>query len=353
MNPNFWNQKKVLITGHTGFKGSWLSLWLQELGANVLGYSNSIPTKPSLFKTADIESNMKSIIGDVRDLDTLKNKISDFKPEIIFHMAAQSLVQDSYNNPLETFSTNVMGTVNLFEAISTTKSVKAVVNVTSDKCYEESTLKHALKETDPLGGHDPYSSSKACSELITTAYRNVLSTNNDHDIKISSVRAGNVIGGGDWAKDRLIPDIMKGILNNQTIKIRNPNFIRHWQHVLDPLNGYIMLAEKLWTNGNKFTESWNFGPIEENAKPVSWILEKFNELWNDGIKWEIDEKPFNHENDFLKLDSSKSITKLGWKSKINIELTIKLIVDWYIKLKNGDDMKQTCKEQIIFFNGLK
>ena len=269
-------------------------------------------------------------------------------------MAAQSLVQDSYNEPLETFSTNIMGTVNLFEAVKTCQSVKVVINVTSDKCYEENEQSRGFKETDPLGGYDPYSSSKGCSELVTTAYRNsFFNKNKKSNIVLASVRAGNVIGGGDWAKDRLIPDIMKGILKNETIKIRNPNFIRHWQHVLDPLNGYMILAEKLWDEGEKFAESWNFGPIEDNAKPVSWILEKFNEYWNKGIEWKIDNNEYNHENKFLKLDSSKSNTKLGWNSKIKLEVAIKLIVEWYTKFKNGENMREVSKEQIRYFGKIK
>ncbi len=354
MNPDFWKQKKVLLTGHTGFKGSWMSLWLQELGATVVGYSNSIPTNPSLFKVANVEEDMKSIVADVRDLNKLKEEISNFEPEIVIHMAAQSLVQGSYDDPVETFSTNVMGTVNLFEAIRTSQSTKVVINVTSDKCYEEKELDRGFKETDPLGGYDPYSSSKGCSELITSAYRNsFFKKNNNSDIALASVRAGNVIGGGDWAKDRLIPDIMRGILKNEVIRIRNPNFVRHWQHVLDPLNGYMILAEKLWENGEKFAESWNFGHIENNEKPVSWILEKFNQLWNNGIKWELDNKEFNHENKFLKLDSSKSNTKLGWIPKIDLEVTIELIVEWYTKFKKGENMKEISKEQIKFFSKLK
>ena len=354
MIPDFWKQKKVLLTGHTGFKGSWLSLWLQELGAEIVGYSNSIPTEPSLFKIANVEDGMQSVIADVRDLEKLKEEISNFEPEIIFHLAAQSLVQDSYNEPLETFSTNVMGTVNLFEVVKTCQSVKVVINVTSDKCYEEKELGRGFKETDPLGGYDPYSSSKGCSELVTSAYRSsFFNKNKSSEVVLASVRAGNVIGGGDWAKDRLIPDIMKGILENNSTKIRNPNFIRHWQHVLDPLNGYMMLAEKMWDEGEKFAESWNFGPIDDNAKPVSWILEKFNVFWSNGIKWELDNKEFNHENNFLKLDSSKSNTKLGWISKIELEMAIKLIVEWYTSFKNGKNMREVSKEQIRFFSRLK
>lgn len=354
MNSNFWKDKKILLTGHTGFKGSWMSLWLQEVGAKVTGYSDTIPTNPSLFEVAEVEKGMNSIIGNVKDLDKLKNVISDYEPEIVIHMAAQSLVQGSYENPVETYSTNVMGTVNLLEAVRKSEKTKVVINVTSDKCYEEIGLERGFKETDPIGGHDPYSSSKGCSELITSAFRKSFFENkNSQKISLASVRAGNVIGGGDWAENRLVPDIMKGILKNESIKIRNPNFVRHWQHVLDPLNGYMILAEKLWNNEENYSESWNFGPIDNNAKPVSWMLDKFNEYWENGINWQQDTNKFNHENNFLKLDSTKSKTRLGWISKIDLELAIKLIVDWYLEFKNESNMNKITKKQIQFFSKLK
>ncbi len=354
MNPNFWKDKKILLTGHTGFKGSWMSLWLQEVGAKVTGYSDAIPTNPSLFEVAEVGKGMNSIIGNVKDLEKLKNVISDYEPEIVIHMAAQSLVQGSYENPVETYSTNVMGTVNLLEAVRKSEKTKVVINVTSDKCYEEIELERGFKETDPIGGHDPYSSSKGCSELITSAFRKSFFENkNSQKISLASVRAGNVIGGGDWAENRLIPDIMKGILKNESIKIRNPSFIRHWQHVLDPLNGYMILAEKLWNNEENYSESWNFGPIDNNAKPVSWMLDKFNEYWENGINWQQDTNEFNHENNFLKLDSTKSKTRLGWISKIDLELAIKLIVDWYLEFKNESNMNKITKKQIQFFSKLK
>lgn len=354
MNPNFWKDKKILLTGHTGFKGSWMSLWLQEVGAKVTGYSDSIPTNPSLFEVAEVEKGMNSIIGNVKDLEKLKKVISDYEPEIVIHMAAQSLVQGSYENPVETYSTNVMGTVNLLEAVRKSEKTKVVINVTSDKCYEEIEVERGFKETDPIGGHDPYSSSKGCSELITSAFRKSFFENkNSQKISLASVRAGNVIGGGDWAENRLVPDIMKGILKDESIKIRNPNFIRHWQHVLDPLNGYMILAEKLWNNEENYSESWNFGPIDDNAKPVSWMLDKFNEYWENGINWQQDTNEFNHENNFLKLDSTKSKTRLGWMSKIDLELAIKLIVDWYLEFKNESNMNKITKKQIQFFSKLK
>ena len=354
MNPDFWKDKKILLTGHTGFKGSWMSLWLQEVGAKVTGYSDSIPTNPSLFEVAEVEKGMNSIIGNVKDLEKLKKVISDYEPEIVIHMAAQSLVQGSYENPVETYSTNVMGTVNLLEAVRKSEKTKVVINVTSDKCYEEIEVERGFKETDPIGGHDPYSSSKGCSELITSAFRKSFFENkNSQKISLASVRAGNVIGGGDWAENRLVPDIMKGILKDESIKIRNPNFIRHWQHVLDPLNGYMILAEKLWNNEENYSESWNFGPIDDNAKPVSWMLDKFNEYWENGINWQQDTNEFNHENNFLKLDSTKSKTRLGWMSKIDLELAIKLIVDWYLEFKNESNMNKITKKQIQFFSKLK
>ena len=347
MNSNFWNKKRVLVTGHTGFKGSWLSLWLQELGAEVAGFSNNIPTEPSMFKIAHVENEMNSVFGDIRDISKIQNVINEFKPEIIFHLAAQSLVQESYNNTIETFSTNILGTVNLMEAIRASQSVQEVINVTSDKCYEENELDRGFVETDPMGGHDPYSCSKGCSELITSSYRkSFFNKNKNSNVMVSSVRAGNVIGGGDWAKDRLIPDIIKGILKNNPIMIRNPNYVRHWQHVLDPLYGYLSLAEKMWSHDEKFADSWNFGPKENNAKSVEWILEKFNEYWKGGIKWKIDQRKFNHENKFLKLDSSKSKLMIDWESKIELDNAIKMIVDWYEKLKNCEDMREVTIKQI-------
>jgi CDP-glucose 4,6-dehydratase len=309
MNPNFWKQKKVLITGHTGFKGSWMSLWLQELGATVVGYSNSVPTDPSLFKVANVEEDMKSIVADVRDLNRLKEEVSKFEPEIVIHMAAQSLVQVSYDNPVETFSTNVMGTVNLFEAIKTSQSTKVVINVTSDKCYEEMELDRGFKETDPLGGYDPYSSSKGCSELVTSSYRNsFFNKNKNSNVVLASVRAGNVIGGGDWAKNRIIPDAMRAFANNEKLLVRNPNSIRPWQHVLEPLFGYLILCQQLINNPTTFSGAWNFGPNYEDTQPVSVLADIIVESWGGDAEWGHDNGEHPYEANYLKLDCTKAKT---------------------------------------------
>ena len=277
MEKTFWKNKKILITGHTGFKGSWLAIWLQELGANVVGFSKSIPTKPSLYELAHVDDGMLSIIGNVNDLDKLTEVINEQKPDIIIHMAAQSLVQESYKDPIDTYTTNIIGTINIMQAIRSVDSVRVLINVTSDKCYENMNLERGYNENDPMGGFDPYSSSKSCAELVTSSFRNSFFNPEEyekHRTAIASVRAGNVIGGGDWAKNRIIPDIMKGILKKTTVKIRNPNAIRPWQFVLEPLSGYLLLAEKLWSNRKEFSEAWNFGPDYNDITVVSDLIKK-------------------------------------------------------------------------------
>ena len=276
MNHSFWNGKRVLMTGHTGFKGSWLSLWLQSMDAQVVGYALAPPTDPSMFEVAEIGKGMLSIIGDIRDLKHLRAVFAEHKPEIVIHMAAQPLVRYSYIEPVETYSTNVMGTVNLLEVVRNTGSVKAVMNVTSDKCYENREWAWGYRENEAMGGYDPYSSSKGCAELVTAAYRNSYfhpEKYQQHGVAIASARAGNVIGGGDWAGDRLIPDILRAITEGKAVNIRNPYAIRPWQHVLEPLYGYLQLAQKLYEEGTAYAEGWNFGPNDENAKPVQWIVE--------------------------------------------------------------------------------
>jgi len=291
INPVFWKSKKVLITGHTGFKGSWLALWLQNLGANVTGYSLQPPTNPNLFEIAHVADKMNSIIGDVRDLKHLISCFAENRPEIIIHMAAQSLVRTSYDDPVETYSTNVMGTVNVLEAVRHTDSVKVIIIVTSDKCYENKEWLWGYRENEPMGGHDPYSNSKGCAELVTSAYRNSY-FHVKSSVAVASTRAGNVIGGGDWAQDRLIPDIVNAFMEKRPVMIRNPNAIRPWQHVLEPLHGYLMLAERLWDKGHTFAEGWNFGPNEQDAKPVSYVVERLAQLWGKDASWNND--AFSH-----------------------------------------------------------
>jgi len=353
MNENFWKNKKILITGHTGFKGSWLTTWLKKLGADITGFSKSIPTNPSLFELANVKNDIKSIIGDIQDYDFLKEVINKHNPEIIFHMAAQSLVIKSYSDPIETFSTNVMGTVNLLYAIKETNKPKVVVNVTSDKCYEINESLKGYSEDDPMGGYDPYSCSKGCAELVTKSFRSsFFNSDPENDIALASVRAGNVLGGGgDWAENRLIPDIIRAIKNKESVKIRNPNALRPWQHVLDPLSGYINLAEKLWSDQIKYSDGWNFGPDKNEVKPVSWIIEKFNELLKDKINWIIENNEL-HETNYLILNCEKAKSKLGWNSKINIEATLRWTIEWYEKYFDGEDMRKVTEEQITKFQDL-
>ncbi len=349
MNASFWHGKKVFVTGHTGFKGGWLCLWLQQLGAEVTGYALKPPTNPSLFEVAKLANGMNSIIGDVRDATTLTQAMGKAMPEIVIHMAAQPLVRYSYDNPVETYATNVLGCVHLFEAIRQAKSVKAVVNVTTDKCYENKEWVWGYRENEPLGGYDPYSSSKACAELVTSAYRNSFFNPvkyDEHGIALASARAGNVIGGGDWALDRLIPDIMRSIAQGESVRIRNPRAIRPWQHVLDPLSGYLVLAEHLYNGRGAYCESWNFGPHELDARSVQWIVEQLTQRWGDGACWEIDNNPQPHEASFLRLDCSKAHSQLGWQPRWNLKSALEAIVDWYIAYKHGDNMRQKTIQQI-------
>ena len=351
MNSLFWKNKKVLLTGHTGFKGSWLSLWLQKLGADLIGFSKSVPTKPSLFELADVGKNMTSIMGDITSIESITNVVKQHNPEIIIHMAAQSLVHKSYDQPLETFSTNIMGTVNLLEAIRNTSKKCVIINVTSDKCYENQELSRGYKENDPMGGYDPYSSSKGCTELITSSFRNSFfkdSDNKDYDISLASVRAGNVIGGGDWADNRIVPDIMRGILDKKIIKIRNPTAVRPWQYVLEPLRGYLELAEKLYNYKSEYAESWNFGPEIDDAKPVSWLVNEIVEMWGENIEIDFgnDDLDYKHETSFLRLDCSKAKSKLKWSPKIKLEEGLKLTVNWYKQYEQTKELREFTENQI-------
>lgn len=353
INAKFWKDKKILLTGHTGFKGSWMSIWLKSLGVDLIGYSLLPPTKPSLFEIANVKEGMISIEGNVLDFENFKKTIEKYKPEIIIHMAAQSLVHYSYLNPQSTYATNVMGTVNLLEAVRQTGKVKVVLNITSDKCYENKNQEVGYKEEDPMGGYDPYSSSKGCAELVTSAYLRSFFNPNEyskHGIAVASARAGNVIGGGDWASNRLIPDIVRTIFNATTLKIRNPNAIRPWQHVLEPLSGYLLLVEKLWEGGAKYSEAWNFGPDDTDVKPVNWIVEKFIKLWGENVKREIDSNEKPHETQLLKLDCTKAKTKLNWKPKWDIDKALEKTADWYKALKEKNDMRDFSLSQIKEYN---
>ncbi len=351
----FWKGKKIFLTGHTGFKGSWLSLWLHTLGAEVTGYALEPPTVPSLYQMCGIEGLVKSIIADVRDLDRLKEAMRQAAPEIVIHMAAQPLVRDSYKIPVETYAINVMGTVNLLEAVRSSPGVKAVVNVTTDKCYENKEWLWGYRENEPMGGYDPYSNSKGCSELVTAAYRNSYFNPKqyaEHGVAVASARAGNVIGGGDWASDRLIPDCVRALLKGERITIRNPHAIRPWQHVLEPLGGYLLLAQKLYEGGPAFAEGWNFGPDDADAMPVEWLVERLCANWGGNAAYEIDKGEHPHEAHYLKLDCSKAKALLGWHPRWSLEKALARIVEWTLAYRQKDDLRKVCLRQITEYTQL-
>ena len=347
----FWHGKRVLVTGHTGFKGSWLCLWLSRMGAQVTGYALSPPTTPSLFELARINELVDSRIADIRDTARLTASLAGTEPEIIFHLAAQPLVRESYRLPVDTYATNVMGTVNLLEAVRTCPTVKVVVNVTTDKCYENKEWAWGYRENEPLGGYDPYSSSKACAELITAAYRQSYFNNAsaDRQVALATARAGNVIGGGDWATDRLIPDILRAMLAGETVRIRNPHAIRPWQHVLEPLSGYLLLAQRLYESGALFADAWNFGPHDDDAKPVSWIVEQLCSRWGTGAHYESAIGDHPHEAHYLKLDISKAKHALGWRPRWDLATALTRIVDWSRIYLSGGDCRQACLHQIDLY----
>ncbi|WP_226941194.1 CDP-glucose 4,6-dehydratase [Janthinobacterium violaceinigrum] len=352
MNAAFWAGKRVFLTGHTGFKGGWLSLWLQQLGAEVTGYALEAPTVPSLFEVANVARGMRSVIGDVRDGDAVKRAMAVARPEIVIHMAAQPLVRYSYVNPVETYATNVMGVVNLLEAVRATPGVRAVVNVTSDKCYENREWPWGYRENEAMGGYDPYSNSKGCAELVTAGYRSSFfnaEKYSEHGIALGSGRAGNVIGGGDWALDRLIPDMLRAIGASEPVMIRNPHAIRPWQHVLEPLSGYLTLAEKLYLEGPLHAEGWNFGPHDTDAKPVEWIIERMTQEWGAGASWLLDGQDHPHEATYLKLDCSKARGQLGWYPRWDIGETITKIVEWHKACDQGADMREMTLAQITTY----
>lgn len=345
VNPEFWNGKRVFLTGHTGFKGSWLSLWLQQMGAIVKGYALEPNTSPNLFELAEVANHMESEIGDITNLSQIKDSMHTFNPDILIHMAAQPLVRLSYEEPVLTYATNVMGTVNVLEAARTCKNLKAIVSVTTDKCYENKEWVWGYRENEPMGGHDPYSSSKGCAELVTSAYRNSF-FNSENSAAIASARAGNVIGGGDWADDRLIPDILKSFEKKSPVIVRNPMATRPWQHVLEPLSGYLVLAEHLFTEGKSYAEAWNFGPKDEDCKPVSWILDKMVSNWPEEASWELDKNNNPHEAGYLKLDCSKAASKLNWQPKWNLDFTLGKIINWHQRFLIGSNIQDECLNEI-------
>ncbi len=345
VDPDFWRDRRVLITGHTGFKGAWLALWLQTLGARVTGFSVNGATRPSLFELARVGEGMGSIEGDVRDHAAICAAVAAATPEVVIHMAAQSLVRRSFVEPSETFHTNVMGTVNVLDAIRLRgHGVRAVVNVTSDKCYENREWEWGYREHEPMGGHDPYSSSKGAAELVTASFRRSFFSDPD-GTRVASARAGNVIGGGDWGEDRLVPDIMRAALAGEHVRVRNPNSIRPWQHVLNPLSGYLVLAQALCDSPDH-AAGWNFGPAEEDARSVGWIVERMVELWPQALHWASDDGPHPHEARYLKLDSSRARERLGWRPLVGLDAALESIVDWYRALHEGSDMRAVTLGQV-------
>ena len=348
VNSEFWKGKKVFLTGHTGFKGGWTVLWLKKLGAVVKGYALAPNTEPSLFEISKIADGIESHIGDVRDLDTLKKSMADFGPEIVIHMAAQPLVLASYRDPVGTYQTNVMGTVNLFEAVRVCESVKAVVNVTTDKCYKNNEWVWGYRENEPMGGYDPYSSSKGCSELVTSAYRQSF-FHDKTSVSIGSARAGNVIGGGDWSCDRLIPDALRAFDLGEPVIIRNPLATRPWQHVLEPVSGYLTLAQKLYITGCEYAEGWNFGPTSEGNKAVGEVLDYLVAHWPSDVSWVLDKRAQPHEAQLLKLDISKAKERLKWSPRWDLNTTLKKIIEWHDALANEEDMRAFTLSQIADF----
>jgi len=354
-----WQGRRVFLTGHTGFKGGWLALWLAKLGATVRGYALNPSTTPNLFTVANVASAVEDIRGDLRNQATLERAITEFAPEVVFHLAAQPLVRASYDDPIGTYETNVIGTARLLDSIRRTPSVRAVVAVTTDKCYENMEWIWPYRETDPLGGYDPYSSSKACAEIVAAAYRqsyfplDKLAKPNGHSVAIATGRAGNVIGGGDWSPDRLLPDLVRGFLSGAPVLIRRPYAIRPWQHVLEPLHGYILLAERLLTHDPRYATAYNFGPTEDDAKPVAWIADRMAHFWGDGASWLIDQDPGPHEAGYLKLDASRARNDLGWTPLLRLETALEFLVHWYRAWQQQSDMHAFTLSQIQRYESIQ
>lgn len=344
-SADFWRGRRVLLTGHTGFKGSWLALWLQSMGAEVHGLALPAPTEPALFKVARVGAGMaSSTLADVRDLAAVQATMARARPEVLLHLAAQPLVRLSYEQPVETYATNVMGTVHVLEAARRCECLRAIVNVTTDKCYENREWVWGYREDEAMGGHDPYSSSKGCAELVTAAYRrSFMATGHT---ALASARAGNVIGGGDWAADRLLPDILRACGRDEPVQIRNPHATRPWQHVLEPLGGYLVLAERLHEQGQAVAEGWNFGPRDGDVQPVQWIVERMVAQWGGSARWQLSEGDHPHEASYLKLDISKARARLGWQPRWSLATALTRIVSWHQAWLAGADMQALCLQQI-------
>jgi CDP-glucose 4,6-dehydratase len=354
MVKTVWKNRRVYLTGHTGFKGSWMSLWLSSLGATVHGYALAPESDPNLFTSARVADCVEHEMGDIRDMAVMERSMAAFQPEVVFHMAAQPLVRRSYANPIVTYSTNVMGTAHVLDVIRRVPTVRAVVVITTDKCYENREWLWGYREEDRLGGFDPYSNSKACAELVTAAYRNSYFPPvrfAEHKVALASARAGNVIGGGDWSEDRLIPDLIRGCISGKPIQIRSPQAIRPWQHVLEPLAGYIALAEHLMQDGVGFANAWNFGPPEEDAWPVGRIADSIASAWGNGAKWVHDTAENPHEAGCLKLDASKARALLGWRPVLPIDASLRWLVEWFVAWRQGEDMQAFTLRQIAEYQG--
>lgn len=355
LNRAFWKGRRVFLTGHTGFKGSWLSLWLHALGAEVTGYALEPPTAPGLFVQAGVANAVRSICADIRDFVELKKTVDGCRPEVVIHMAAQSVVRRGYEDPIETYSSNVMGTVHLLETLRQLGRPCIVVNITSDKCYDNREWIWGYRENDPMGGHDPYSNSKGCAELVTTAYRESFfppDRLDEHGVALASARAGNVIGGGDWTANQLIPDLMRAFLARRPCLIRNPFALRPWQFVLEPLRGYLMLAERLSEDGARFATGWNFGPSDEDAKPVSWIADRLARSWGDHASWTHDEAVHPKEAHYLKLDACKARNCLDWHPVLPLNVALDWIVSWYRAFQEGADLRNLTRKQIERYEAL-
>jgi CDP-glucose 4,6-dehydratase len=352
-NPDFWKNKTVLLTGHTGFKGSWLALWLSGMGARVCGFALEPSTVPNLFTTAQVADSMKSIIGDLRDLESIESVFRTERPEIVIHMAAQALVRRSYSDPVETFSTNVMGTVNLLETIRRADFVRAALVVTSDKCYENKEFTRPYTEQDALGGADPYASSKGCAEIVTRSYRDSFFVRGDgNGAAVATVRAGNVIGGGDWAPNRIVTDVVAALCAHKSVIIRSPRATRPWQHVLDALNGYLILLERLWDDGASFAEAWNFGPNPSEVRTVLWLVETLEALWGGGNGWELDTQANLPEAHTLILDSEKSRLRLNWEPNLTLTMALEWVVEWYSAWMVTGNGRKVTEAQISRFKSL-
>jgi CDP-glucose 4,6-dehydratase len=356
MEIDFWKSRRVFLTGHTGFKGSWLAFWLVSMGADVCGYGLKPITKPNLYEALGLDLEMKSVIADIRDLTSIESAMLDFRPDVVIHMAAQPLVRYSYQSPVETYAINVMGTVHLLDAVRRIPDVRAVVCVTSDKCYENREWVWSYREDEAMGGYDPYSSSKGCAELVTAAYRRSYFHPDQfarHKVAIGSGRAGNVIGGGDWAQDRLVPDIVRAFAADESLTVRNPNAVRPWQHVLEPLSGYLTLAEHLWNQGVVFGGGWNFGPADSDAQPVRYVVSEISRLWGKGALWQMADEENVHEAHLLRLDSSKARAGLGWRPRWTLEDALEKTVQWYREFYDGQDVQSSTLNQIQAFTSRK